>query len=344
MQTLSDQVEAFTQAAKQGILCHAVPPGLGGFGDNFADLSLAYEKLGKESLDTGLILSLQAHIWGVVFPLIHFGTAAQQKVYFPKLLDGSLIGGHAITEPLVGSDISSMQSTYNHVSGGYQLSGHKRYITNTPIADLLIIYARKDTFISAFIVEKGPHFLDCPKVEGFSAAPMGDVILEDHFVPKDNLLGEEGSGAFLIQSALELERAFLFSGIAGVMEWQLKTVTKYVRKRKVGTSSLGSKQAISHTLAEMATRLETVKLWIKHCAFLKDSKKRITVASAQTKLFASEAFLQSSLDAVHVMGALGLNKEQKIVQLTSDALAGRLLSGTSEVQKNIIAGFLGLGE
>ncbi len=94
----------------------------------------------------------------------------------------------------------------------------------------------------------------------------------------------------------------------------------------------------------MATRLETIKLWVEHCARLKDENKRITEASAKTKLLSSEAFLTSSLDAVQIMGALGLIKKEKMSQLVLDAMAGKLLSGSSEIQKNIIAGLLGLGE
>jgi alkylation response protein AidB-like acyl-CoA dehydrogenase len=107
---------------------------------------------------------------------------------------------------------------------------------------------------------------------------------------------------------------------------------------------LGKNQAISHKIADMKLRLDTIRLWVNQCAHLKDQKKRITLASAQTKLFASEAFLQSSLDAVHILGSSGLIDNNPIKQLVDDALASRLFSGSSEIQKNIIAGIMGTGE
>jgi len=339
--------ENFKQYAKSGILRHAISQSEGGHGDSFLHLCRAYKKMGYETVDTGLILSLHAHVWGTLFPLLQFGSEMQKKTFFAYLLSGELIGGHAITEPSAGSDISSMKTIYTKVDHGYLLSGHKRFITNTPIADLLVVYAKNDNLISSFIVQNNSEsakFLQGTCVEGFSSAPMGDLILDNYFVPEEHRIGSIGSGGAMIQYILELERAFLFSGIMGVMQWQLDRVTRYCRKRMVNGVSLGSKQSISHKIADMATRLDTVQLWIENCARLKDENKRISDVSAKTKLFASEAFLASSLDAVQILGALGLIKEEKMSQLVLDAMAGKLLSGSSELQKNIIAGLLGLGE
>ena len=148
----------------------------------------------------------------------------------------------------------------------------------------------------------------------------------------------------MIQQALELERAFIFAGICGVMDWQLDSVIKFSRERKVNGTHLGKNQAISHKVADMKLRLDTIRLWVNECARLKDNNKRITLASAQTKLFAAEAFLQSSLDAVHILGSSALIVDSPMTRLVSDALSSRLFSGSSEIQKNIIAALLGTGE
>ena len=142
---------------------------------------------------------------------------------------------------------------------------------------------------------------------------------------------------------MELERAFIFAGIIGIMQWQLEQVIHHSRQRQVNGTHLGANQAISHKIADMKCRLESCLLWVNECARLKDSGKRISLASAQTKLFASEAFLQSSLDATHIMGAKGLIVENKMTTLVQDAMASRLFSGSSEIQKNIIAALLGTG-
>jgi len=333
--------------ARQGLTKHAIATQFGGHNNSFQELLRHHEALGKCCLDTGLMLSLNAHLWGTVFPLLNFGNSLQQKNWLQKLLDAELIAGHAITEVQAGSDINALQTTAIVHKTGYLLKGRKRFITNTPIADLLIIYAQLDQQLSAFIVcrnDSGVYFTDAPQVSGCRSATMGDVILEDCLLPENRLLGKAGNGKLMIQQALELERAFIFAGIAGIMAWQLEQVITYSRQRKINQEHLGKNQAISHKIAEMKLRLDTIRLWLQECARLKDQQKRISLVSAETKLYASEAFLQSCLDSAQILGASGLLEEQIHAQLVQDAMASRLFSGTSEIQKNIIAALSGTGE
>ncbi|WP_303621019.1 acyl-CoA dehydrogenase family protein, partial [Methylogaea oryzae] len=160
----------------------------------------------------------------------------------------------------------------------------------------------------------------------------------------DRLLGKAGAGAQMIQKALEYGRAFVFAGIAGIMEWQLEVAVSHSRDRRSGGVHLGRHQAISHRIADMKLRLDTVDLWLRECARLCDAGQRLTLASAQTKLYAAEAFLQSSLDAVQILGAAALEAGNPMAGLVRDAMAGRLFSGSSEVQKNLIAALLGTGD
>ncbi len=339
--------QRFLVCAQQGLFKHAIPTSKGGHGDCFADLTVAHEALGKSCLDSGLLLSLNAHLWGALFPLLNYGNEMQQQSYLAKLLSGEFIGGHAITEPQAGSDLNALAMTAENTNDGLLLNGHKRFITNTPIADLLIIYARQNNKLSAVIIHKddnGARFLDAPAVAGCKTATMGDVILENCLLPHSRQLGKNGAGNMMIQQALELERAFIFAGLCGVMDWQLQTIIQYSRQRRVNGSHLGKNQAISHKIADMKLRLDSTRLWVKECARLKDHHQRITLASAQTKLFAAEAFLQSSLDAVHILGSSGLLENSPMSELVNDALASRLFSGSSEIQKNIIATLLGTGE
>lgn len=330
--------------AGEGIFRHAVAETLGGFGDGFAELVIVHEQLGLAHRDNGLILSMNAHLWGCLFPMIHYGTEGQRQTYLSDLISSARVGGHAITEPQAGSDLTALAMSAEKSAGGFLLNGCKRYISNSPIADLMVVYARLDDQLSAFIVHRedaGASFTDSPQVTGCENATMGDVILRNCLIPLDRQLGKTGSGSMMIQQALELERAFIFAGIAGVMAWQLDTVIQYSRERRVKGSYLGRYQAISHKIAEMKLRLDTIRLWVNECARLKDSNKRITLASAQTKLFAAEAFLQSSLDAVQILGASGLEQGSPLAKLVHDALASRLFSGSSEIQKNIIAALMG---
>ncbi len=343
----SAKLKRLLYCAKQGLFKHAVPRELGGHGDRFRDLVAAHEELGKSCRDAGLLLAVNAHLWGALFPLLKYGDREQQGSYVDKLLSGRLIGGHAITEPQAGSDLTGLAMNALRTDAGFLLTGHKRYITNTPIADMLVVYARLDDKLSAFMIhhdDRGAHFLDSPQVTGCRGATMGDVILENCLLPFDRQLGKTGAGNMMIQQALELERAFVFAGICGILDWQLDYVVKFSRERKVNGVHLGRNQAISHKIADMKLRLDSIRLWVQQCARLKDDNKRITLASAQTKLFAAEAFLQSCLDAVHILGASGLQECNPLAELVNDALASRLFSGSSEIQKNIIAALLGTGD
>ena len=336
----------FLVCARAGLLRHAIAADHGGHGDGFEALIAAHAELGLHSRDPGLILAINAHLWGAVFALLRFGSATQQQQWLPGLLSGELIGGHAITEPQAGSDVAALLTTATADGDGYRLQGHKRYITNTPLADLLVVYAKdtgRDT-LSAFLLHRddaGVEFQSGPVVQGCATATMGDVRLDDCHLPAGRLLGKPGAGAVMIQLALEHERAFIFAGITGVMQWQLQQAVSYARQRPAAGGSLADLQAISHRIADMQLRLDTSRLWIRECAQLLDRRKRITLASAQAKLVASEAFLQSSLDAAHILGASGLQGE--LPGLVLDAMAGRLFSGSSEIQRNIIAAMLGLG-
>jgi len=336
----------FLACATSGLLRHAVDEQYGGLGDTFQALSESHAELGLRTRDPGLLLAINAHLWGVVFPLLRFGTAEQKQDWLPGLLGGEQIGGHAITEPQAGSNIQAMAATAAAASDGYRLQGHKRYITNAPLADVLVVYAKEAgaTSLSAFLVrhdDPGVEFSHSIGIKGCATATIGDVVLSDCHLPAERLLGRDGAGAVMIQLALEHERAFVFAGMTGVMSWQLQRVIEYARTRRAGSGSLAGLQSVTHRIADMQLRLETTRLWIRECARLLDDGRRITLASAQAKLYASEAFLQSSLDAVHLMGASGLKGE--LPGLVHDAMAGRLLSGTSEIQKNIIAAMLGLG-
>jgi alkylation response protein AidB-like acyl-CoA dehydrogenase len=339
--------QRFYFCAQRGILKHALPNQYGGKNNHFQDLIQAHKNLGQACQDTGLMLSINAHLWGSVFPLLHYGDEQQKQHWLPKLVAGEMIGGHAITEPQAGSDTNALLCKATAAKQGFVLNGHKRYITNSPLADVCVIYAKLENKLTAFLVtrdDRGANFSDAPCVSGCRTATMGDILLQNCAIPANRQLGKAGMGQMMIQQAMELERAFIFAGITGIMSWQLEQVISFSRKRVINAEHLGKNQAISHKIAEMKLRLDTSWLWVKQCAQLKDSKKRITLASAETKLFASEAFLQSSLDAIHIFGARGLIEGIGMNEFVADAMASRLFSGSSEIQKNIIAAISGTGD
>lgn len=344
----ADTIRArFGQVAALGVLRHALPERYGGWGDGFDALCRVHRALGEASRDPGLLLMVNAHLWGAVFPILYYGDATQRERFLPPLLDGTWLAGHAITEPGCGSDVRAMACRAERAGAEFVLHGEKRYITNVPLADWLVVYARQEEGITAFLLARedaGCRFSRAGELRTCRGSVTGSVVLEACRIGAERLLGRAGAGAQMIQRALELERAFVFAGLAGVMEWQLQRVIRHSRERRVGGGHLGRHQAISHRIAEMKLRLDTVDLWLRECARLGDAGQRLTLAAAEAKLYAAEAFLQSSLDAVQILGAAGLEADGGLLELVEDALAGRLFSGSSEVQKNLIAGLLGTGD
>ena len=323
------------------IFKHAVAAEWDGLDDGFQELHQAHQQLAELTGDAGLLLAINAHLWGAVFPLMNFAKTSQQADWLPGLLSGELIGGHAITEADSGSDVSMMTTQAVETSTGFCLNGCKLYITNAAIADLIIVYAKLNQHISAFIVratDQGADFSQTMSCQGFASASLGRVGLTDCVIPKDRLLGQRGAGSQLIQAALSLERAFIFSGISGVMKKQLQDVVKYVNQRPI----LHNKQILQHKIVDMRLRLDTLELWLKHCAEYMDNGKRIFLISSQIKALAGDYFLQSSQDALHILGALGFTEQAQYSQWLLDAMACRLISGSSEIQKHILAAQMGL--
>lgn len=341
----SSILDRLRHLGQNGWFRHAIPSAVGGYGDGFSELVAQHRDVGRTTRDTGLVLGLNAHLWGGLFPLLNYGTPDQQARYFPRLLSGEWIAGHAMTEPEAGSDIYAMQSVARKLPDGYSLTAHKRFITNTPIADMLVVYVMVEGGLTAFLVERGDagvRFETGPRVEAFGSAAIADVVIDDAKLGPDRVLGKMGAGALMMQGVMELERAFFFAGIAGVMAWQLRFVCQHARRRQVGGKPLAARQAISHRIARMQLRADTLDLWLDACARKRDSGQRISLLAAQCKLFGSEAFLENSLDAVHILGGQGLLPDAHMGKLVGDAVAGRLLAGSSEIQLNLMAKWLSL--
>jgi hypothetical protein len=342
--------QAWRACAKFGIQGLPVPVDLGGAGADILTTVLVMEALGYGCHDNGLIFSLNAQMWSLQLPLVKFGSPAQQQAYLPGLISGDLIGVHAMTEPDSGSDAFSMRTRVEHKGDGYLLNGTKLYITNAPISDVVLVFAAhpgkpKMTGISAFLVEKGtPGFSVTRGLDkmGLRTSPMGEVVLDDCFVPAENRVGAEGSGMAIFNSSMAWERSCILASAVGAMQRQVETCVDYARTRKQFGQSIGKFQAVSDKVADMYLRVEAARLMIYQTAWLGDQGKSVAAAAAAAKLFTSEAWVQSSLDAIQIHGAYGYMKESGIERDLRDAIAGRIYSGTSEIQRVILARLLGL--
>jgi len=341
---------AWGACAEFGIQGLPVPAELGGGGADILTTVLVMEALGYGCRDNGLIFSLNAQLWSLELPLVRFGTPAQQRAYLPGLISGDLIGVHAMTEPESGSDAFSMRTRAERRGGDYVLTGTKLYITNAPVADVVLVFAAhpgrpKMAGVSAFLVEKGtPGFTVTRALGkmGLRTSPMGEVVLDGCRVPAGRRLGPEGAGTAVFSSSMAWERSCILASALGAMQRQLEACTDYARTRRQFGQPIGKFQAVSGKVADMYLRLEAARLLVYQAAWLAQQGRPVLAEAAAAKLFTSEAWVASSLDAVQLHGAYGYMKEAGIERDLRDAVAGTIYSGTSEIQRVILARMLGL--
>ena len=224
------------------------------------------------------------------------------------------------------------------------------FITNAPIADILLIFAVTDPSkgfggFSIFIVEKNFPGFSVGKplsMMGLKTCPMGEVILNDCEVPEENRLGKEGAGATIFNSEMEWERSCLFAAHVGAMEKDLKECIRYAKARQQFGKPIGKNQAIAHKIADMRVRLDLSRLALYNVAWLKSQGKRAPVESAIAKLFVSESYVENCMEALQIHGAYGYSTEMEMERHLRDSIAGKIYSGTSEIQRNIISTLIGL--
>ena len=342
--------ENWKKCAQMGILGLAIPEEYGGSATDILTTMLVMEGLGYGCRDNGLIFAMNAQMWSVQHPILTFGTEAQKQKYLPGFCNGELIGAHGMSEPDSGSDAYSLRTKAERVSEGYVLNGTKMFVTNAPVADVALVFATVNPDkgiggVTAFLVDKGtPGFRVSRNIEkmGLRTSPMGELILQDCVVPEESRLGSEGAGSSIFNSSMEWERSCILGSHIGAMERQLEECIRYTRERRQFGQPIGKFQAVANRIAEMKVRLETARLLLYKVAWLKKAGKPAIMEAAMAKLYLSESFVQSSLDAVRTHGGYGYMTELEIERELRDAVGGLLYSGTSDIQRMIIARWLGL--
>jgi alkylation response protein AidB-like acyl-CoA dehydrogenase len=338
------------KCAQLGLPGMPVPVEYGGLGVSATTIAAALEGLGYGCHDNGLIFSLNAHMWACEHPIIHFGTEEQKRRWLPGLCDGSLIAAHAMTEPESGSDAFALRTAATRLEDGWLLNGSKTFATNAPDSDLFIVFATTDASLGfmglcAFLVERGTPGLEVGSPfskMGLRTSHLSELFLSDCRVSADSLLGEPGGGMAIFNSSMRWERSLILAAAVGTMRRQLERCVAYARERVQFRAPIGSFQAVSHPLADMRLRLQTAHLMLYRIAALLDAGAATDADAAMTKLHLSEAFVQSSLAALQIHGGYGYVTESGLERDVRDALGSRIYSGTSEMQRNVIARHLGL--
>lgn len=343
--------DLWRRCAEFGILGLPVPREYGGAETTgFTTAILAMEGLGRGCRDNGLTFALNAQMWTVQLPIVHFGSEPQKERLLPALCAGEVIGAHAITEPETGSDVFAMTARAERVDGGYVLNGVKHYVSLAPVADLALVFATVDPSlgkwgITGFVVDCHSAGVSRGEVQdkmGLRTVPMGRLEFIDCFVPESDRLGPEGAGVSLSNSFLEWERCAILASHLGAMERQLDECVTYARERRQFDRPIGKFQSVSHRIADMKLRLETSRLLLYKVAWLKEQGRSAMIEAAMLKLHLSESFAASSLDAIRVHGGRGYLTESGVERDLRDSVGGVLYAGTSDIQRNIIAALLGL--
>ena len=335
-------------AADFGVFSSLVDEAYGGHGADIVDTILMLEALGEGCADNGLTLSINGQLWASMIPFISFGSEEQKAKYLPRFCNGSLICADAMTESESGSDAFALSTTAKATDDGYILNGEKVYISLAPTCDIAMVFATSDPAlgrwgISTFIVEASDEGFIRGKAEdkmGLRASPLGSIRLENCFVPKERLLGEEGDGAAIFSDAMEWERSFIFASHVGRMARQLQICADYAHERKVSGQPIERYQSVSNRLVEMRLRLETSRLLLYKTAWMKSQGLPCASEAAMAKLHISESFAASSMDAIRIHGALGYMEESGVPRDLRDSVGGLIYGGTSDIQRQIIASLL----
>ena len=342
--------ELWDACAEFGLQGLVVPAEWNGAGHDLLSAIAVLEGIGYGARDNGLVFSVAAHAASCEGPIFDFGSDEQRKEWLPRLTDGSAIGATGITEPDSGSNALSLQTTAVQRRDEWVLDGCKTFVTNAPVADVFIIYARTGdspmSGITCFLIPRETPGLSVgPPIEkmGLRTSPMSQVFFEDCRVPASAVVGGVGSGGMIFNQTMDLERLLVMAPAIGVMERVLERCVAHARQRTAGSVPLAKHQSISHRIADMELELEASRLLMYRAAWHRMHRGSATRESALAKLAVSEAYVASCRSAVQIFGGYGYMVEYELERELRDALATTLYVGTSEIQRNLIAGLRGLG-
>ena len=344
--------ETFEKLAKNGFMGITVPKEYGGQGCDELTYVLCLEEIAKVCGTTAVALS--AHTSLCIDPIMTFGTEEQKKKYIPKLASGEWLGAFGLTQPGAGTDAQGQQTKAVLDGDEWVLNGSKCFITNGKVADVYIIVAVTGTVekhgrlqkeISAFIVEKGtPGFTFGTKEKkmGIRGSSTYELIFQDCRIPKDNILGAKGKGFGIAMHSLDGGRIGIATQALGLAEGALERTVAYTKERKQFGRSISKFQNTQFRLADMKTRCDAAQLMVYKAARAKDAagfspKSTYSVEAAEAKLFAAQAAMAVTSEAVQLHGGYGYIREYDVERMLRDAKITEIYEGTAEVMRMVIS-------
>lgn len=314
----------------------------GGLGLGYLHHCLAMEEVSRASASVGL--SYGAHSNLCVNQIRRWGNETQKRKYLPGLISGAHLGSLAMSEAGSGSDVVSMRLRADKKGDRYVLNGTKMWITNSPQAETLVVYAKTDPNagprgITAFLIERGmAGFSVSPKLDkiGMRGSDTAELVFEDCEVPEDNIMGPLNEGVRVLMSGLDYERAVLAAGPLGIMQAALDVVLPYVRERKQFGQPIGAFQLMQAKVADMYVALSTARAYVYAVAKACDSGKTTRRDAAGAILYASESALKVALEAIQALGGNGYINDYPTGRLLRDAKLYDIGAGTNEIRRFLI--------
>jgi isovaleryl-CoA dehydrogenase len=334
--------DVFRAMGDLGLFGISIPEAYGGGGADFLSCVLAMEEISKG--DAGLATSWGAHTVLCTESIFRNGTEAQRRRYLPGLIDGSKIGALAITEPEAGSDALSMRTRAEKQGDHWVLNGTKMFITNGPLADVVIVYAKTDPEagpkgITTFLVEDGfPGFVKGKQLKkmGARSSPTGELVFENCIVPDENVLGELDKGVKVLMSGLDRERIVFSMAPIGGAQAAFDLAYRYARERVQFGAPIISFQAMQEILADIASEVQAARLLAYWAAVRADRGENVSQEASYAKLFCSRVAIRAVGRAMEVFGGYGFIREFPIQRFYRDLKGIEFGAGTSQIQRMII--------
>jgi isovaleryl-CoA dehydrogenase len=318
------------------------PEEYGGLGLGYLEHCVAMEEVSRASGSVGL--SYGAHSNLCVNQIVRNGNEDQKARYLPKLISGEHVGGLAMSEPNAGSDVVSMTTRAEKKGDRYVMNGAKMWITNGPVAETLVVYAKTDPAagargITAFLIERGMKgFAPGIKLDklGMRGSDTSELVFSDCEVPEENVLGEVGKGVNVLMSGLDYERVVLSAGPLGLMAAALDVVMPYVHERRQFGQPIGTFQLVQGKLADMYVTMNAAKAYVYAVAKACDRGETTREDAAGAILYAAERATAVALDAIQILGGAGYTNDYPLGRLLRDAKLYEIGAGTSEIRRMLI--------
>ena len=325
-----------------GLLGITVDEQFGGAGLGYLEHCVAMEEISRASAAVGL--SYGAHSNLCVNQIRRNGNAEQKTKYLPKLISGEHVGALAMSEPGAGSDVVSMRTRADKKGDRYILNGSKMWITNGPVADTLVVYAKTDRTagsrgITAFVVEKGMKgFAPAQKLDklGMRGSDTSELVFTDCEVPQENVLGAVGNGVNVLMSGLDYERVVLSAGPLGIMQACMDVVIPYVHQRQQFGQPIGRFQLVQAKLADMYVTMNAARAYVYTVAKASDKGRTSREDAAGAILYAAERATWMALEAIQCLGGNGYINDFPTGRLLRDAKLYEIGAGTSEIRRMLI--------